>query len=122
MEGLDILQSVALFACVAGIILIALVFFAARAFSSNRNRQDPNMWNTRGQERPTYDEPDVESRGGFGGVPSTGQEPRPRTGDNPVQGGFGAPGGGAQSYGRDRDRDRDRDDDEVRSSGGFGGG
>jgi hypothetical protein len=135
----NFLQGIGLLLCIGAIVVVALVAFAARALMGNRNRQqDQTMWNTRGSEQPQYDDPNVESRGGFGGMPATGQQP-PRTGPSTgTQSGFGAPGnrpvsrppaggppaGGAQSYDQDRSRDQPKrvDDDDVRSSGGFGGG
>lgn len=133
MEGSNLLTGIGLFVCVGAIVLIAVVAFAARALMGNRNKQKETMWNTRGEERPQYDDPNVETRGGFGGVPSTGQRDRDsgfgqtRSNQPPStprqSSGFGG-SGGARSFESDRDkRNRDRaDDDDVRSSGGFGGG
>jgi hypothetical protein len=135
MEMSGLLQGLGLMVCVGAILLIALVAFAARALAGRRGQnQSQTMWNTRGQEQPRYDEPDIQTRGGFGGVPTTGSEfgrdesfGRGQSGFGEAQRGLGS----AQSFDPDRDRpadppaDRDRsrhDDDNVRSSGGFGGG
>ena len=133
MEGSNLLQGIGLFVCVGAIILVAVIAFAMRALMGRRGaQQQENMWNTRGTERPTYDDPNVETRGGFGGVPSTGQRPggnQPASRGQNQQAGFGSPSappsGGAQTYDRDRKPVRPpkrADDDDVRSSGGFGGG
>lgn len=131
MDTSGLLQGLGLMVCVGAIVLIAVVAFAARALAGRRGQnQSPTMWNTRGPEQPRYDEPDIQTRGGFGGVPTTGSEfnreesfGRQQSGFGESQSGFG----GAQSFDPDRDRpanrDRNRhDDDNVRSSGGFGGG
>ena len=121
------LPMIGLLVCVGAVVVIALLAFAFRALTG-AGRKQQNMWNTRGEEQPRYDSPDVESRGGFGGVPTTGRD-RDFDRDTDINRGSttGSSGfGGAQTYNRDRDRDRDRnrrqDDDDVRSSGGFGGG
>lgn len=80
----DFLQGFGVFACIAGIVLIALVALAARAFSNRGGAtrgtgtmtEDDRVFNERGRERPTYDSQRVESSGGFGGVPTTGSSTR----------------------------------------------
>jgi len=115
MDTGSILQGIGLFVCIGAIVLVALIAFAVRALTRGRSTNDPTMWNTRGEESPRYDDPKVESRGGFGNVPNTG---RADVFDSDEQrGGFG----GKQSQRSTRRRDR-ADDDDIRSSSGFGGG
>lgn len=146
----DFLQGFGVFACIAGIVLIALVALAARAFSNRGGTtrgtgpmsEDDRVFNERGRERPTYDSQRVESSGGFGGVPSTGastrrESNRARTFDE-IEGEVDREDDldptrrstlsrADDQWGErdvdtpDRPRRRDRDDDDVRSSGGFGG-
>lgn len=136
----NLLQGLGVFACVGAVILGAIVFFAFRALTRNRpsntsvDQDDPAVFQQPGTERPRYDTREVESRGGFGGVPQTGattdrdvQRSVDRELDRGVD--FDGPidrGDILPPLDDDPDREpprrRDRDgDDDVRSSGGFGG-
>ena len=136
----NFLQGIGLFLCVGAIVLAAVVFFAFRALTrsrSNVNRdvdREPSVFNTPGTERPRYDTREVESRGGFGGVPQTGSAnvydrdtDRGLTNDRDFDRTVDRSGGlppldNDLDQDRDRPRRRDRDDDDdVRSRGGFGG-
>lgn len=124
MNGSNLLQGIGLLVCVGAIILVALVAFAARAMSRrNTTTQNPNMWNTQGPEQPHYNAPDVESQGGFGSVPNTGNRGEVGRGDMIGSSGFG---GGANSYDQENRPssnrpNRENDNDQISSSGGFGG-
>lgn len=140
-------QGVGLFLCVGGIIVIALIAMAVRAFTSRgRNTAAgdyPNVFDPaqRGNERPTYDSQRVESRGGFGAppsnIPQTGTQNRnrariydtqrsmdERTPGSPLPrlNSNDAPGRSSSPITDNRPRrERSRhDDDNVRSGGGFG--
>jgi hypothetical protein len=138
MDTSSILQGIGLFICVGAILVIVVIAFAARSLMGRRNQptqqQQPTIWNTRGPEQPTYDDRDVQTRGGFGNAP------QPRQPSQPSQGsGFGQPrvqpppsqpsqssGFGGPSQGTNRPNTttppRRADDDDIRSSGGFGSG
>lgn len=147
----NLLQGLGVFACVGALLLAAVVFFAFRALTRSRDvnrpvdRDEPTVFNQQGTERPRYDTREVESRGGFGGVPQTGTSVRDRdedvrqAADREIDRSFDRerdldrdrhvdrpvnPGGGLPPLDDDPDRPRTRDrdqDDDVRSSGGFGG-
>lgn len=76
----NLLQGLGVFACVGALLLVALVFFVFRALSRGaRNATTPTStgptdWEDRGTERPRYDDRDVVSTGGFGGIPATGTQ------------------------------------------------
>lgn len=144
----NLLQGFGIFACVGAILLVVLVVVAFRALTRGRNtttnnqgmfgreREEPSVFNQQGSERPRYDTREVESRGGFGGVPQTGSNlrrerdvdiDRDLTPDRPLDRDRGGlppldddldQARGADFPARRRERD---DDDEVRSRGGFGG-
>lgn len=120
----NLLQGVGLFICIGGLALLVVAFFVVRAITggfgsggmnnpSGRPREPIN----RGDERPTYDDPDIDTAGGFGAVPPTGRGP-----DRDLDRGFGSSGDRLQDWNRGQgSRDRDRDDDDIQSRGGFGG-
>lgn len=118
----NLLQGIGIFVCVGAILLVVLAVIAVRALTRNRNQEQPTMWNKRGDETPRYDNPDVESRGGFGGVPQTGRGAEVFDRDDEQRGPRKAGDfGGTQPQRPTRRRDK-ADDDDIRSSGGFGGG
>jgi hypothetical protein len=124
----DFLGGIGLFLCVGAIVVIGLLALAIRAFSRPKTTQAP--LDPRGPEAPRYNDPEIDTRGGFGGVPTTGSVQdyeadydRNRTGT--TTGTVGSSGfGGEQNPPPDRSRaDADEeDDDQVSSSGGFGRG
>ena len=139
----NLLQGVGLFLCVGAVLLAAVVFFAfraltrgARGVNQDMNRdvdREPTVFNSPGTERPRYDTREVDSRGGFGGVPQTGSSAQvfDRDDDRNIDRDFNTPttrSGGLPPLDNDFDQDRDRttrrrrddDDDDVRSRGGFG--
>lgn len=124
MDTNGALPMVGLLLCVGAIIVVALLAFAFRALTGAGRNQRDNMWNQRGPEQPRVDNPDIESSGGFGGVPNTGMD-RSAGFDREIDLNRGSPtgaggfGNGAQSYDQGRNR---QDDDNIRSSGGFGSG
>lgn len=124
MDTNNFLGGIGLFACIGGIILVALVALAARALTRGRTNaaNNTNMWNNPGPEQPQYNDPNIQSQGGFGSVPNTGPENQQQGG---VIGSSGL-GGGAQTYntdeGSEQSRKRPHDSDEINSSGGFGRG
>jgi hypothetical protein len=138
MDTGNILQGIGLFVCIGAIILVALIAFAMRSLAGRRAQDNSStMWNKRGTEQPRYDDPDVESSGGFGSVPATGRRSdiadvldvedddisnRPLHRDVDPDLPRGGTSGSRSGFGGDQPRRRDRDDDDVRSSGGFGGG
>ena len=155
MDSGNLLQGLGLMVCIGAILLVALIAFAARAMSRGRNTNanpaDPTIWNTPGSERPRYDQPDIETQGGFGGVPTTGDRTPlvdrdfDRDRNPPIDDDERASSGDRLvDYNRNRGREDDNtpprnvggfggeanpprrrdqaDDDDVRSSGGFGGG
>jgi hypothetical protein len=120
----DILSGIGIFVCVGAVILVILAVVGLRSVFAGRDRDNVRPIDqpryddsdaARPVERPRYDDREIETSGGFGGVPATG---------------------GARTYDPDRREDRDRDgvpddlerrrrradadDDDVRSSGGFG--
>jgi hypothetical protein len=145
MQDLGWLQTIGIVLCVGGILLVVLIAFAARSLFGRRNpqqmsRNDERVWREQGQERPRYDSPQVESRGGFGNAPSSSSSGRrerdldfadtglPATGRQDLDDDRTESGDRLQNYRRQQDqarssrsRQRDDDDDEVRSRGGFGG-
>ena len=131
----NLFGTLGLVACIGGLLVLFLVFVVFRALTG-RNRSNMQSGAPYGvpkeQERPTYDDPDIQSSGGFGGeVPPTGRQGR--------SGGFGfgpdqdtpdtpdrsSTGDRLQDWQRNRDRPArqdNEDDDDIRSSGGFGKG
>jgi hypothetical protein len=72
MDSGNLLQGIGLFVCVGAIVLVALVAFAMRSLAGRRGQTNSTQWNTPGTEQPRYDDPSVQSTGGFGSVPATG--------------------------------------------------
>lgn len=71
----NLIQGLGVFACVGALLLAGLVFFVFRALSRGaRNAAPPpnTGFEDRGVESPRYDDRDVVSTGGFGGIPATG--------------------------------------------------
>ena len=73
----NLVQGLGVFACVGALLLVALVFFVFRAISRgarnmNNTTTGPAGFEDRGVESPRYDDRDVVSTGGFGGIPATG--------------------------------------------------
>lgn len=74
----NLIQGLGVFACVGALLLVALVFFVFRAISrgartmNNPTTTGPTDFEDRGTNRPQYDDRDVVSTGGFGGIPATG--------------------------------------------------
>ncbi len=81
-----------------GILILAVVVVVAiviivRMFRGNqrqqgRSEQPVGRFEQHGNERPRYDAPDVQSRGGFGGPPTSSK----RDDDTRSGGGFGGRG------------------------------
>ena len=114
-EGSGVLGTLGLLFCVGAIVLIAVAAFAMRRITGQPRTQ-------RGPEEPRYDNPDVQSTGGFG-MPVTGDRDvvdRDRVERDPTLGSSGF--GGAQSYDPENKPRRKEDDDQVSSGGGFGRG
>ncbi len=121
-----------------GIIVVAVILLIQRLM-----RQQQSPYSTPGQEKPHYDDPNINSHGGFGGTnQNQGQFNRPQH-DNPnieSHGSFGHSGGSASTPSASRlkdlatgksqkstvsektgERTGSNDDPNVSSHGGFGG-
>lgn len=119
--------------CILGVVLIVAVFVLPRLMNSMRG----GNYNQRGPESPSYDDPDIQSRGGFGrggsifGNRSRGSESR--THDSPdvqSRGGFGGSGSSSSSSRSSSSSSRSSssggasksyNSPKVQSKGGFGG-
>ncbi len=121
--------------CLIGVVLIVAVFVLPRLMNSMRG----NNYSQRGPESPSYDDPNIRSRGGFGrggsifGNRSRGSESRSY--DSPdvqSRGGFGGSGGSSSSSSSRSSSSSSRSSSsggsaktynspKVQSKGGFGG-
>lgn len=129
MDTGNLLQGLGLVVCIGAILLVVLAVAAFRAMSRRNNPpQEPTIWNTRGEERPTYDQPDIQTRGGFGGMPATGSRDTVMDRDfdeerNPYvdreSGERASSGDRLVDY--NRDRGSEQSDMPPRKTGGFGG-
>lgn len=113
--------------CLFGIILLVVLFILPRLMRGF----GATDYSQRGEERPEYDDPNIRSRGGFGGWGGLGR--RRREYDDPnidSRGTFGSGGGSggssggtsSGSIGGRRSGGSNRvDDPNIRSRGSFGG-
>lgn len=127
--------------CILGIVIIAAVFILPRLMGGGGNQanreypryDDPNVQSRGGfggtgtdagvgNERPTYDSPDVQSRGGFGGLRGSGgssSSSSKGSGGRSMFSGF-SPTRAKPSGGSSGGGSRRADSPNVRSRGGFG--
>jgi hypothetical protein len=87
--------------CIVGLIVIVGLFLLMR-FMRNMGGAQTN-YSQRGPESPRYDDPNIDTRGGFGGLPGSY--------DNPPTSDFSQRGTERPTY----------DDPDINTRGGFGG-
>lgn len=107
--------------CVLGIIVLvglAILMMVMRSFS-----RSPGGYSQYGPEQPRYDDPNVRSRGWFGGRgPSRGSEtPRYDSPDIESRGSFGGRSGGSSPSSSGKSSGGSHDSPNVKSRGSFGG-
>ena len=87
--------------CILGIVVVLAVMLLPRLLGG----MGGNPYSRRGSITPTYDDPDIQSRGGFGGSPQRSASPSPTPSRQPSSG----------------SRARTYDSPKIQSRGGFGG-
>lgn len=128
----NLLQGFGVFVCVGALLLVILAFFAFRALFANRaqntriNRdvrnmpptRNPEVFDREGNERPRFDDRDVNTSGGFGNIPSTGARDYPRS--RPLHEDNDLNNNGVDDDLERRRAPRRDNEDDVSSRGGFG--